>query len=357
MTAGTCTIAANQAGDVNYLIASQVTQNVTISPQLAGAPIIGTAMAGNAQVTINFSAPANNGGSAISSYTATCNPGALTSTSATSPITVSGLANGATYTCSVTAVNAAGTSSASSTVTVTPAVSSGQSNWNNVCAMCHSFVPSGQQLNAAGASGVIAYARTVVPGMIAEPVVQGLTGTELAEIANYVAAQVPALSSLVPLNTATSIDVSSHITLNTISFDVVEAVGLPANGSLSTFSGTSVIYTPNSGYSGADSFTYRGKSSTTGLASDVRVVSLTVAAGLQLTVVKAGNGGGTVTGTGITCGNCAHHYWPGSQSGSGSGRRRGRDNSSAGSFGAVRLRLIAPWPIWGWRWVAHLRCR
>ena len=60
---------------------------------------------------------ANNGGSTISSYTATCTDGTTqyTGTSSTSRITVSGLTNGVGYSCSVTATNAAGTSTASAT--------------------------------------------------------------------------------------------------------------------------------------------------------------------------------------------------------------------------------------------------
>ncbi len=82
------------------------------------APVIGTATPGNHQATIAFTPPANNGGSAITSYTATC--GAASASGTASPITVMGLNNGAAYTCSVTATNAIGTGSASGTVGVTP---------------------------------------------------------------------------------------------------------------------------------------------------------------------------------------------------------------------------------------------
>ena len=60
---------------------------------------------------------ANNGGSTISSYVATCTDGTseYTGTSSTSRITVSGLTNGVGYSCSVRATNAAGTSTASAT--------------------------------------------------------------------------------------------------------------------------------------------------------------------------------------------------------------------------------------------------
>jgi len=99
--------------------------DVTLTAMTApGAPTIGTATPGNGQATIAFTAPASNGGSAITGYTATCNPGNITAPGgalATS-IVVPGLANGTPYTCSVTATNAIGTSAASGTVGVTPLI-------------------------------------------------------------------------------------------------------------------------------------------------------------------------------------------------------------------------------------------
>jgi large repetitive protein len=68
---------------------------------------------------VSFSPPASDGGSAITSYTVTCSPSGSAS-AASSPITITGLTNGTTYTCSVTATNAIGTGPASSSVTVTP---------------------------------------------------------------------------------------------------------------------------------------------------------------------------------------------------------------------------------------------
>ncbi|RID97777.1 beta strand repeat-containing protein, partial [Simplicispira hankyongi] len=78
-----------------------------------GAPTIGTATAGSGQASVAFTAPASNGGSAITGYTVTSNPGGLTGTGAASPITVTGLTSGTAYTFTVTATNAAGTGSAS----------------------------------------------------------------------------------------------------------------------------------------------------------------------------------------------------------------------------------------------------
>ena len=80
------------------------------------APTIGTASAGNTQATVPFTAPSSDGGSAITSYTATSSPGDFTGTisqSGSGSIIVSGLTNGTAYTFTVTATNAIGTSLAS----------------------------------------------------------------------------------------------------------------------------------------------------------------------------------------------------------------------------------------------------
>ena len=78
------------------------------------APTIGTATAGNAQASVTFTAPSDNGGTAITGYTVTSSPGSLTGTGSSSPIVVAGLTNGTAYTFTVTATNAQGTSPASS---------------------------------------------------------------------------------------------------------------------------------------------------------------------------------------------------------------------------------------------------
>ena len=91
-------------------------------PGNPGAPTIGTATAGDASASVTFTAPTNNGGSAITSYTVTSSPGGITGTGASSPITVSGLTNGTAYTFTVTATNATGTGPASAASnSVTPA--------------------------------------------------------------------------------------------------------------------------------------------------------------------------------------------------------------------------------------------
>jgi len=95
-------------------ISSSASNSVT-PYTIPGAPTIGTVTAGNGQATIPFTAPASNGGSAITSYTVTSSPGGITATGSTSPITITGLSNGTGYTFTVYATNAAGNSDLSST--------------------------------------------------------------------------------------------------------------------------------------------------------------------------------------------------------------------------------------------------
>ncbi len=109
-TAYTFTVIATNANGNSS--ASSASNSVTPS-SVPGAPTIGTATAGNAQASVTFTAPASNGGSAITGYTVTSNPGNITGTGSASPITVTGLTNGTAYTFTVIATNAIGNSSPS----------------------------------------------------------------------------------------------------------------------------------------------------------------------------------------------------------------------------------------------------
>ena len=119
ITTGTCTIAANQGGNgTTILAAPTVTQGFGIVATTPGAPTIGTATAGNAQLSVSFTPPSSTGGSPINSYTATC--GGISGTANSSPIAVTGLVNGTPYTCTVSATNALGTGPSSGVAMGTP---------------------------------------------------------------------------------------------------------------------------------------------------------------------------------------------------------------------------------------------
>ena len=92
-----------------------------------GAPPIPTnvtATAGDSSATISFSTqpPPPNGGTPIVTYTVTCTGGGASfkATGNSSAITVTGLVNGTSYSCVVTATNGSGTSQPSAAVTVVP---------------------------------------------------------------------------------------------------------------------------------------------------------------------------------------------------------------------------------------------
>ncbi len=121
ISAGSCSINADQAGDSSYNAAPTVTQSFTVNAVVPGAPMSVSAVAADASATVSFSAPASTGGAAISSYTVTSSPGGFTASGTGSPLTVSGLSNGTDYSFIVSASNIAGTGPASSpSNTVTP---------------------------------------------------------------------------------------------------------------------------------------------------------------------------------------------------------------------------------------------
>lgn len=94
---------------------------IDAGPSAPGAPMGVDASSGDGSATITWLAPQSTGGVAISSYVATAQPGGATCTTTGLTCTISDLSNGTTYSISVTATNAAGLTSPSSTpVSVTP---------------------------------------------------------------------------------------------------------------------------------------------------------------------------------------------------------------------------------------------
>ena len=113
-----CTVTATNAAGTGPASAPA---SVTIFAP-PGAPTITSVSAGDRQAIIAFAPPASSGGLAIDTYTATCTGASGTgrNSGAASPITVTGLVNGTSYSCSVTATSAAGTGPASAAMSVTP---------------------------------------------------------------------------------------------------------------------------------------------------------------------------------------------------------------------------------------------
>jgi hypothetical protein len=123
----------NNTGTVGYIVEfggmsgdnpeadnSLASKTITVSTSLVP-PTDLTAVSGNGQAEVSFTASGSNGGSEITGYTVTSSPGGITASAISSPITVTGLTNGTAYTFKIYATNANGNSDPStSSNSVTP---------------------------------------------------------------------------------------------------------------------------------------------------------------------------------------------------------------------------------------------
>jgi hypothetical protein len=101
------------------LIGSSASQ----SGRIPGTATITGVTAGNGQVTVAFNEPAYKGKGAVT-YTVTSSPSGISATGSSSPIIVTGLSNGTSYTFTVTATTSYGVTGPASAASnsITPAV-------------------------------------------------------------------------------------------------------------------------------------------------------------------------------------------------------------------------------------------
>ena len=88
--------------------------SVAVNGAVPLAPTIGTVTLSSLTASVPFTGPIDFGDAAISTYTATSNPGSISASSASSPISITGLTASTAYTFTVTATNSYGISNASS---------------------------------------------------------------------------------------------------------------------------------------------------------------------------------------------------------------------------------------------------
>ena len=157
-------------------------------PRLPGAPTHALADAGNREVAVSWTAPADDGGSTVTGYTVTSSPGSkhCTWTSGSLSCTVTGLTNGQAYTFTVTATNAVGTGPASGVSnSVVPSMAVSSTHHAITPARVLDSRPTGSGHTNAGLSGKF------VAGTVRTFHVAGATyvggGTKIAVPANAIA--------------------------------------------------------------------------------------------------------------------------------------------------------------------------
>lgn len=122
---GTCSITASQGASGNYAAASDVTKafDYRTAAAVPDAPTINSITPGDGTLSINFTAPNRDGGATITNYSYSIdgvNYTPFSPAGTSSPVVISNLTGGTSYTVTIKAINSVGSSVASNSVSGTP---------------------------------------------------------------------------------------------------------------------------------------------------------------------------------------------------------------------------------------------
>ncbi|WMT72491.1 Ig-like domain repeat protein [Bradyrhizobium sp. Ash2021] len=246
----TFTVTGTDSSTATHASFTSGTISLSINATVPGAPTIGTATAGNAQAQVSFTAPASDGGAAITGYTVTSSPGGATAAGSSSPITVTGLSNGTAYTFRVTATNGIGTGSASAASnSVTPVASpptATQAIASTMLTQNHAATAFTPVTGSGGASPLTYSVSPGLPtGLSMAPATGAITGT-------------PTVTSSATTYTVTVTDANSATATATFSLTVhgvVTATQAIASTTL-TINVAATPFTPVTGSGGTGALTY-----------------------------------------------------------------------------------------------------
>ena len=268
-TSGTCTVMMDAA--------KSVTATFTSPP---AAPTSVVAQSSNAQASVTFSTPSSTGGAAIVYYTVTASPGGQTITGSASPLVVTGLTNGTSYTFTVTATNSVGTSIASSVSNAATPVGLPTAP-GNVTALAGNgqATISFAQSTDNGGSAITYYTATATPGGrsafgSASPLI--VTGLTNGSSYTFTVTATSSVGTGSPSSTSNA--VTPLVPLTSISL---------GQASLTIGTSTSITPTPSTGTLGACT------SSNTGVATVSGPTILGVGAGTS--IITCGNVSATLT--------------------------------------------------------------
>ncbi|OKP89213.1 fibronectin type III domain-containing protein [Paenibacillus sp. P32E] len=264
---------------------------------------------GESQATVRFTAPVSNGGSDITGYTVTSSPGGLTASGTSSPITVTGLTYGTTYTFTVVAINGAGTSAASvPSNSVTPTASTAPAAVPDAPTAVTAEVANGESQATVrftapvsnGGSHITSYTVTSSPGgLTASGTGSPITVTGLKYGTTYTftvvaingagssTASAPS-NSVTPIAPPTAPGAPTGVTAVAGNREAIVTFTEPASNGGSPITGYTVVASP-------------GGIAATGTGSPIRVTGLTNGITYTFTVI-ATNSGGSSTASAVSNG-------------------------------------------------------